>query len=213
MSGLLPTPRARLVTDPVLYTGEDAAEVVWFHLDGRTIGLRPIHPEDKDELLEGFAGLSEESRYRRFLSPTDRLTPRQVAYLTEVDQVHHFAWVAGRLEDAEMHGVGLARYVSVDDETELAVAVTDEAQGHGLGTLLVDALVAVAAARGMPEIFGLVLSDNEPMLSIFRTLEATFTRDDGAIVRATVELPAPVHLGDDAVRRLVEVADRAAGGA
>jgi acetyltransferase len=209
----LPAPPARFVAGPDPDADPDLAEVVWFEIDGLTVGLRPIHPEDKSELLEGFTGMSEQSRYQRFLAPTDRLTSRQVAYLTELDQVSHFAWVAGHLDDGELHGLGVARYVrgSGDpDDTELAVAVTDEAQGRGLGTLLVEALVAVAAARGIPTIFGLVLAENDAMIRIFKAIGAEFTRENGNVVRATARLPARTRLTPDAVECLVRVADRAA---
>ena len=43
--------------------------VVWFDMpDGLRVGLRPIHPDDREALMEGFASLSEDSRYHRFLT-------------------------------------------------------------------------------------------------------------------------------------------------
>jgi hypothetical protein len=43
--------------------------------DGGMVRIRPITPDDKDHILDGFRRLSPESRYRRFLSPIDELTP------------------------------------------------------------------------------------------------------------------------------------------
>ena len=49
--------------------------------------LRLVRPEDKALLADGFALLSERSRYQRFLAAKRRLSERELAYLTEVDNV------------------------------------------------------------------------------------------------------------------------------
>jgi hypothetical protein len=43
--------------------------------------------------------LSEESRYRRFFSPVKELSEKTLAYLTEVDYVDHFAWIAIAMDE------------------------------------------------------------------------------------------------------------------
>ncbi|MEA2283671.1 MAG: hypothetical protein QOK21_4278, partial [Solirubrobacteraceae bacterium] len=53
--------------------------------DGSRIVIRPIEPDDRDDLREGFERLSPESRYRRFFSPVPRLSERHLDYLTQVD--------------------------------------------------------------------------------------------------------------------------------
>jgi hypothetical protein len=62
--------------------------------DAGRLRLRPIDSSDRAGVAALFARLSPESRYRRFLSPKPRLTPRELSYLTEVDQVHHVAIAA-----------------------------------------------------------------------------------------------------------------------
>ena len=42
--------------------------------------IRPIRPHDKEGLLAGFERLSEDSRYKRFLTPMDTLTSSQLRY-------------------------------------------------------------------------------------------------------------------------------------
>jgi GNAT superfamily N-acetyltransferase len=74
---------------------------------------------------------SEES-----LSPTAHLSARQLAYLTEVDHRDHEALVA--IEPSSRDGLGVARYVRSREnprEAEFAVAVADDWQRRGLGTL------------------------------------------------------------------------------
>ena len=80
--------------------------------DGTMVRIRPIVPEDKDHILDGFRRLSPESRYRRFLSPIDELTPDMLQDLTEVDYRDRFAYVAFALDvGGPALGIGVARYV------------------------------------------------------------------------------------------------------
>jgi RimJ/RimL family protein N-acetyltransferase len=191
--------------------------IVWFELpDGLTVGLRPIHPEDRAALVEGFAGLSEDSRYHRFLTPMARLSPQHAEYLTNLDQVNHFAWGVGiREPDMSVRGIGVARYVRDTEDpaaAEIAVAITDEFQGRRIGGLLVLALAVVAASHGVERITGLLLGDNRPMARIFERIGARFEHEAPGILRAEATLrPETVRpLGDEACRELIRVADRAA---
>jgi RimJ/RimL family protein N-acetyltransferase len=176
--------------------------VVWFaDHEGLVVGLRPIHPDDKPALLEGFERLSDESRYQRFLSPVDRLTSGEVRYLTEIDHVNHFAWAAGiRRGDGEEIGVGVGRYVRDGDDpssAEMSVVVADDYQGRGIGTLLTHALLAVAWDRDIEFVTGCLFEDNAPMLRILERLGATVSRDAPAILRGRLRLPPSSFLFDD----------------
>jgi hypothetical protein len=88
--------------------------------DGTSVLLRPIVPEDKALLVEGFRRLSPESRYRRFMAPIEELTADQLRFLTEIDYVDHFAWMALDLGAAGHPRVGVSRYVRIPEETEVA---------------------------------------------------------------------------------------------
>ena len=62
--------------------------------DGARVTLRPIAPEDKQVLAASFDRLSEESRYRRFLTSKDKLSAAELDYLVDVDHKNHEAIVA-----------------------------------------------------------------------------------------------------------------------
>jgi RimJ/RimL family protein N-acetyltransferase len=157
--------------------------------DGTTVLVRPIRPEDKAALAEGLERLSAESRYRRFLRPMTGLSDRELAYLTEIDYSNHFAWVAVTA-DEEQRGLGVARYVRdpLDPEVaEAAVAVIDDAQGNGIGTLLIRLLVATALENGITTFRGWVLGDNIEVLRPLARIGARRTADKG-VLRIEVDL-------------------------
>src|SRR5262249_13813441 len=63
---------------------------------------------------------------------------------------------------------GVAGYFRTgDDEAEVAFAVDDHEQGRGLGTLMLEYLVAVARERGIHRFVAWVLTDNTQMLRVF----------------------------------------------
>src|SRR3954447_26351666 len=54
--------------------------------DGAEVIVRPVEPSDAPLLLEAFAEhFSEQSRYQRFLATKRTLSPRELAYFTDID--------------------------------------------------------------------------------------------------------------------------------
>ncbi len=153
--------------------------------------IRPIGPDDKAGLAAGFERLSERSRYRRFLSPTERLTSAQLAYLTEIDHRDHEALVA--LEPSSRDGLGVARYVrTVEDphEAEAAIAVADDWQQRGLGTALLRHLAARAREEGVERFTGLVHEDNQAVRHMLEAFGEVRERHAGAgAVEVSLEIP------------------------
>jgi GNAT superfamily N-acetyltransferase len=159
--------------------------------DGSPLEIRPLRADDKAGLAAGFERLSALSRYRRFLSPTADLTPKQLAYLTEVDHHDHEALVA--IEPSSSDGLGVARYVRSREEpeqAEFAVAVADDWQRRGLGTLLLRHLAARAREERITQFTGLVLASNEPVRHLLQTLGDVRARNaQGDTVEVWLQLP------------------------
>jgi GNAT superfamily N-acetyltransferase len=159
--------------------------------DGSRLLLRAISPDDRALLLEGFEHLSPESRYRRFMGPHNRLSERELHYLTDVDHRTHEAIVA--LDAATGAGVGVARYIAdADDVTraEVAVTVIDEWQGRGVGTALLEALIARARENGVDRFTASLLATNEPMIELLHDIgEATLTQSGPGTKEYEVVLP------------------------
>jgi GNAT superfamily N-acetyltransferase len=161
--------------------------------DGGRVRLRPVVPEDKAALVEGFHRLSPESRYRRFMAPIAELSEEQLAELTEVDYSDRFAWMAFSLDEAGTPGMGVSRYVrdGTDPEVaEAAVTVIDDYQGRGLGRLLLELLGAVALENGIKRFRGFALEDNRPILELLQRLGAELSHDSPGVLRFELDLPA-----------------------
>ena len=161
--------------------------------DGTRVRLRPILPDDKARLIDGFRRLSPESRYRRFMAPIEELSEDQLRFLTEIDYVDHFAWLALDLDTEGIPGIGVSRYVRVPEEpdvAETAVTVVDDYHGRGLGTLMLEALGAVALENGITRFRGYALEENRPLREVLEAMGASTAHDSPGLLRVEVDLPA-----------------------
>ncbi|MBV8998231.1 MAG: GNAT family N-acetyltransferase [Solirubrobacterales bacterium] len=137
--------------------------------DGTRLRFRPIGPDDRDGLAALFARLSPESRRRRFLSPKHELTPRELAYLTDIDHVTHEAIAAVDERDGSIVGVG--RYAQVVDRAgvaDVAVAVADDLQGMGVGTALATRTGQRARENGFALLTATTRVENRPARALLR---------------------------------------------
>jgi GNAT superfamily N-acetyltransferase len=178
--------------------------------DGTAVTFRPIRPEDKARLRAAFERLSPESRYRRFFAAKDHLSESELRYLTEVDYVTHFAWVALLKDDPDEPGIGVGRWVLSADEPEVAeaaVTVIDDYQNRGLGKALLALLVQSASEQGIRAFRASVLGDNVQMLGLLRDLGATPHGWQSGVGTFKVELPKNVdNLPDTPMARVLKAA-------
>jgi GNAT superfamily N-acetyltransferase len=137
--------------------------------DGRPICIRPIKPEDKKLLADGYVRLGEESRRRRFLAAPKHLSARDLDYFTEVDHRLHEAVVAVDPQTGRL--IGVAEYVCIAGDpgsAELSAMVVDEWQHRGVGTALLEELTARARERGVRRYVAVVATDNWPVIAALR---------------------------------------------
>ena len=161
--------------------------------DGTTVRLRPIVPQDKPGLVAGFDRLSPASRYLRFMTPLGELDDGMLHRLTELDYVNHFAWLALLPDEPGEPGAGVARYVRLDDEPEIgeaAVVVIDEYQRRGIGTLLLEALGAVALENGIRTLRGYVLEENSDMRRVAEAIGSRLVHEAPGMLRMDVDVAA-----------------------
>ena len=181
--------------------------------DGTRVRIRLLTPADRDALARGFERLSPESRYRRFFSAMPRLPDSLLTYLTTTDNVDHLAVVAEVIDGSGSagEGIGVARFVRLEhasDTAEAAVAVVDDMQGRGVGTMLLGVLARAARERGITKFTGVVQADNARSRALVHGLtDATGRFEDGALLYE-VEVPqfALEEHRDSALYRLLRLA-------
>ena len=138
--------------------------------DGRVVDVRPLERSDREGLAAAVERLSDQTRYLRFATAKPRLTKRELDFLTDVDHHRHEAIVA--IDPTTGRGVALVRYIQVSDQpdvAEIAATVTDDWQGHGLGTALLARLAARARANGYSAFRASVLASNQRSIAMLLT--------------------------------------------
>ena len=116
---------------------------------GKVVTVRPLGNGDTATVAALFDRLSPASRERRYHAAKPRLTSDELARLAEVGSDSH---VVVAHVDGDPLPAGMARRVrDARDRTsgELAFEVADRYQGHGIGKLLVELLLADARAAGI----------------------------------------------------------------
>ncbi len=133
--------------------------------DGRTAHLRPILPEDAENLVDFYALVSDQSKYFRFFAPMPQLSDRDVKRFTQVDYRDRVALVLTVAQKI----IAVGRYdVVAPGQAEVAFLVQDAHQGRGAGQLLLEHLAQAGRERGVDRFVAEVLPDNRRMIQVFR---------------------------------------------
>lgn len=129
------------------------------------VRLRRIRPADAMGLVEFHGRLSPQSRYLRFFSAKQQMSPDEARWFADVDFEHRVAFVATTEESSVERIIAVARFDRMDtDRAEFALVVRDDHQRRGIGTALFSCLVIAARCRGIDHLMGLVIPDNTAML-------------------------------------------------
>jgi acetyltransferase len=180
--------------------------------DGTRLRVRPIRPEDAERERAFVAGLSDQSRFLRFMQHLPRLTPQMLARFTQVDYDRELALIALDRARGREKIVAVARYVANPDRdsAEFAIVVADAWHGRGLGRVLMQLLIACAKRRGFSRLVGNVLAINTAMLKFVADLGFRRQRDpdDPEQVIVTLDLGANAVKEHAPAKRGVSVSAR-----
>ena len=160
-SRLRPPPRYRhMAIHP--YPVELEGELVL--REGTKLRVRPMRPEDGELEQRFFDGLSERSRYQRFLQYLPHLPGPLLARFTQLDYDRELALVC--ISSHEFVAVG--RYAPNADgvSAEFALVVADAWQGKGVGSALLERLCACAKEADYEALYGHILEANHDMLAL-----------------------------------------------
>jgi len=156
----------------------------WKLADGIRVTIRPIRPEDEPLMITFHKSLSEETVHLRYfgfpgveaLAAHERLVQicfsdydREIALIVEPIQA----------EEDQRQIIAVARLIKAygANEAEVAIVISDDWQGKGLGTKLLGDLIAIGRLEGLERIVGYILPENYVMQHICRKLGFTLRYD------------------------------------
>ena len=161
--------------------------------DGRTYLLRPVLPEDEPALLASFKNLNADEIRLRFLSPMRTMTHQLAARLTQIDYDREMALVLTQPGIPGTRDIFAVVRLAADpdnEQAEFAIIVRHDVAGLGLGTRLMQHIIAYARTRGIGNLWGLTLKDNRGMRALARSLDFVESTDpeDATMVRMSLSL-------------------------
>ena len=159
--------------------------------DGGEVRLHPLSPEDAPGMQAGLQRPPPFS-FSALRTAGSRFSAEELRYLTAVDQHRHVAWVASDLNAAGCEGIGVARFVRLEDRpgtAEIALTVVDAHQRRGLGTLFLALLWHLGRAQGLRRFSGQIQADNAPMLAILAQLDGRIEASAADCVNVSARLP------------------------
>lgn len=164
----------------------DHAKSVIKTQQARQVRLRPAGAEDHAKLAAMLAGLSSDSRYRRFVGGAGVPHAGLLKTLVRAGD-DGAAWLAVAGDEVVAHAGWAIEPGAPDRVAELAVVTTDAWQGRGLGTRLLAVVAADAARAGATALRLYVLADNRRLVArIGREWPDTKPRRDGTLLVYTV---------------------------
>lgn len=167
-------------------------------LNGETVTVRPIRPEDEPLMVRFHETLSERSVYLRYFQPlklSQRVTHDRLLRICFNDYDRDIALVVETEEEGERTLVAAARLSKLPGtrEAEMALLVSDRYQGQGLGEQLLRQLIQIGRDEQLERISAEILAENEPMQRICRKLgfQLRPIPSEETVVRAELELVSP----------------------
>jgi RimJ/RimL family protein N-acetyltransferase len=147
--------------------------------DGSHVLIRQVQSVDAPLLADGFARLSADSRWMRFLTPKKELSSTELRYFTDLD--HHDHEALGALDSGDGRGVGIARFIRHAGDpyaADIAVTIVDDWQRRGLGRELLARLSDRARQEGIRRFTALVAAENVAVTGLLRNASARLVRRD-----------------------------------
>ena len=157
--------------------------------DGTTATLRPIQFEDGPLLITFLKHVSEDTRHKRFFGNVSVETATAKLLEPVSDNISLGLVVVVGDEAPQIVAHGEYRHDPDSQGAEVAFIVSDQSQGKGLGTLLLERLVLSACRQGINHFYADTETSNVHMREVFKTSGFDIKEDlDGPDVRITFDI-------------------------
>jgi acetyltransferase len=183
----------------------------WRLRDGTLAVIRPAGPGDAAAIQALVRSLTPSSRYSRFFSGIQELSPEWLARFSRAEPRGAVSLLATVLREGKEMLVGMGQYAADPwpERCDFAVLVADHWQGRGLGRRLLRNLECLAREAGFERIEGEVLTHNSTMLGLAHVMGYDVRRTPESALFLHVSLPL-LRVGEQGCSRLVDLADAAA---
>jgi acetyltransferase len=164
--------------------------------------IRPITADDRNALACFYAGLSSDSLEARFHGGTPGLGERTTRRLCGPDHDHREGLVAETVDDDPVRIVGhVCLEPTGDGSIEVAIAVADAWQRHGVGHALMSAAIDWCRAHGITRLLASMRWSNGAVLGLMRAMgcPVRFGADDGGVVDVSIDLRGRAPTAADAL--------------
>ena len=162
-----------------------------------SIRIRPIEPGDRDALRRFYAALSPDSLSQRFHGASIGIVDRAAVFFCGPDHEHREGLVAvlDEPDGLPTSTPTIVGHLSLEPsglhEVEVAVAVADAWQRHGIGRRLLVTALAWAERQGIERLRASMLSTNAAILGLLRSMGGlvALSMPSAGVVDATIDLP------------------------
>jgi acetyltransferase len=169
---------------------------LWTLGDGTPVIVRPIRPEDEPLMIAFHQAISGETVYLRYfhaLKLTQRVAHERLTRICFIDYDCEMVLVADREDPAtrahEILGVGRLNRRHGTDDAEFALIIRDNFQRCGMGTTLLQQLIAFAREERVRRIVGEILTQNHAMQRVCTKLGFRLSSDAASgLVHAELDL-------------------------
>ncbi len=159
--------------------------------DETPVVIRPIRPEDEPLIAEFIKGLSGETFSLRFCQQVVEMTHERLVRYCQVDYDRELAFVAvmGDREGGEKI-IGDVRVIKQPDleNAEVAILVSDEIQGKGLGRTLMEYCLRISKEIGLKALWMEILKENTRMLHIAKLFDFKRAYADEDMIKVVLEI-------------------------
>jgi acetyltransferase len=178
-------PRTAIRAYPIQYSSDFTMH------NGEQVTIRPIRPDDESLMIAFHKELSEHSVHMRYGNTSTlsfRTAHERLTRVCFIDYDREMALVA---ENVDYGIIGVGRLIKdrARNAAEFALVVADKYQTQGLGSELLNRVLAIARQEGIESVYGFILPDNARMQSLARELGfALEFPSDGGLIEARVAI-------------------------
>ena len=185
-------------------------EDAWQLRNGEVAVVRPATARDAPAIQALVRELSPSSRYSRFFSGIQELSPEWLTRFTRVEARQDVSLLATLVREGSETLVGMGQYAAdpYPERCDFAVLVADGWQGLGIGRRLLRNLECVARAAGIERIEGEVLAHNSSMLGLADAMGFQVRRNPESAL--FLHVSRPLALAERGCSPLVRISDDAA---